>query len=60
MDRRSCEHAHYPVEVLSVVGGEKKFAHCLGCGRSGPVRASSMEAIEALREEPRRSFEAAG
>jgi hypothetical protein len=48
-----CEHASYPVEVISVAGGKKKIAYCLGCGRSGPARAGSMEALVALREEPR-------
>ena len=51
-----CEHASYPVEVISVEDGKKKIAHCLGCGRSGPARASSMEALTALREEPRPGF----
>jgi hypothetical protein len=44
------------VEVISVEDGKKKIAHCLGCGRSGPARASSMEALTALREEPRPGF----
>jgi len=52
-----CEHASYPVEVLTVEGGKKKkIAHCLGCGRSGPARASSMEALTALREESHPGF----
>lgn len=59
IDREYCEHASYPVEVLSVEGG-KKIAHCLGCGRSGPVRVSSTEALMALREEPRPGFEKTG
>ena len=42
--------------ILRAVGLEKRYPS----GRSGPVRASSTEAIEALREEPRRSFEAVG
>ena len=44
-----CEHDTFPVEVLPV-GGGKKIAHCLGCGRSGPVRQSSAEALMGLRE----------
>ena len=48
------------MEVLSVEGGEKKIAHCLGCGRSGPARAGSMEALVALREEARPVFERVG
>jgi hypothetical protein len=52
VDHWRCEHASYPVEVISVADG-KKIAHCLGCGRSGPARAGSMEALVALREEPR-------
>jgi hypothetical protein len=55
-----CEHASYPVEVISVAGGKKKIAHCLGCGRSGPARAGSMEALVALREEARPDFERVG
>ena len=49
-DRGRCEHATFPVEVLVVDGGEKKIAHCLGCGRSGPAREGSAEALAALRE----------
>jgi hypothetical protein len=52
-NRGRCEHATFPVVVLPVGGGEKKLAHCLGCGRSGPVAKGSMEALEALREAPR-------
>jgi hypothetical protein len=37
------------VEVLAVGGGEKKIAHCLGCGRSGPAREGSAQALAALR-----------
>ena len=48
-DRARCEHAAFPVEVLPVVGGKKKIAHCLGCGRSGPAREGSAEALAALR-----------
>ncbi len=66
MDRRKrradsgrCGHATLPVEVLPVAGG-KKIAHCLGCGRSGPARPSAPEALAALRDEPRRYFEATG
>ncbi len=46
--RGRCEHDAFPVEVLSV-GGKKKIAHCLGCGRSGPARQGSAEALAALR-----------
>jgi hypothetical protein len=55
--RGRCEHATYPVEVLPVDGGKKKIAHCLGCGRSGPVCEGSTEALMALRETPRLAFE---
>jgi hypothetical protein len=48
------------VEVISVADGKKKIAHCLGCGRSGPARAGSMEALVALREEARPDFERVG
>ena len=51
-NRGRCEHATFPVVVLPV-GGEKKIAHCLGCGRSGPVTEGSTEALAALREAPR-------
>ncbi len=46
--RGHCEHDAFPVEVLTV-GGRKKIAHCLGCGRSGPVCEGSAEALAALR-----------
>jgi hypothetical protein len=52
MDCGRCEHATFPVEVLPV-GAGKKIAHCLECGRSGPVRQSSVEALVALRGTPR-------
>jgi len=39
--------------VVLPVGGEKKIAHCLGCGSSGPVAEGSTEALAALREVPR-------
>ncbi len=48
-DRGCCEHDTFPVEVLAVGGGKKKIAHCLGCGRSGPAREGSAEALAALR-----------
>ena len=48
------------MEVISVADGKKKIAHCLGCGRSGPPRAGSMEALVALREEARPVFERVG
>jgi hypothetical protein len=51
-NRGRCEHATFPVVVLPV-GGEKKIAHCLGCGRSGPVAEGSTEALAELREAPR-------
>jgi hypothetical protein len=41
------------VEVISVEDSKKKIAQCLGCGRAGPARAGSVEALTALREEPR-------
>gem|GEM_PF-2284007 len=47
--RGHCEHDSFPVEVLTVGGGRKKIAHCLGCGRSGPVCEGSAEALAALR-----------
>ena len=59
-NRGRCEHAAYPVEVLPVGVGGKKIAYCLGCGFAGPLRASSMEALVALREEPRPFFYKAG
>ena len=55
-DRGRCEHATFPVEVLAIDGGKKKIAHCLGCGRSGPAREGSAEALAALRETPRPAF----
>jgi hypothetical protein len=57
INRGRCEHATYPVEVLPVDGGKKKIAHCLGCGRSGPVCESSTEALVALRETARPALE---
>jgi hypothetical protein len=48
-NRGRCKHATFPVEVVSVGGGRKKIAHCLGCGRSGPVCEGSAEALAALR-----------
>jgi hypothetical protein len=45
-----CEHDALPVEVLPV--GGKKIAHCLGCGRAGPARENSAEALAALRGTP--------
>ena len=56
MNHERREHTMYPVEVLTV-GGGKKIAHCLGCGRSGPVCKSSTEAIVALREVARLAFQ---
>ena len=56
-NRGRCEHDAYPVEVLAVADG-KKIALCLGCGRSGPVRGSSTEALMALRESPRLATQA--
>ncbi len=55
-NRGRCEHATFPVVVLPV-GGEKKIAHCLGCGKSGPVCEGSTEALIALRETLRPAFE---
>jgi hypothetical protein len=60
IDRGRCDHASFPVEVLSVEGGKKKIAHCLRCGRSGSVHASSTEALMALRKEPRLGVEKTG
>ena len=57
IDRGRCEHATYPVEVLTVDEGKKKIAYCLGCGRSGPAREGSMEALMSLRETARLVFE---
>ncbi len=51
MDRGRCEHDTFPVEVMPV-GAGKKIAYCLGCGRSGPARGGSAEALTALRETP--------
>ena len=42
-----CVHRCYPVEAKSVDGG--RVARCLGCGLSGPTRASAIEALAALR-----------
>ncbi len=53
--RGRCGHATFPVEVLTV-DGKKKIAHCLGCGRSGPTREGSAEALAALRGTPRTGF----
>ena len=55
MDRGRCEHATFPVKVIPV-GAGKKIAYCLGCGRSGPVRGGSAEALTALRETPWPAF----
>ena len=55
--RERCEHASYPVELLRVKGGKKRIACCLGCGRSGPAREVSVEALVALRETARPAFE---
>ena len=41
------EHRCYPVEAMPVDGG--RVARCLGCGLSGPTRASAIEALAALR-----------
>ena len=49
IDHWRCEHTSYPVEVISVAGGKKKIAHCLGCGRPGPGADGTAEAIAALR-----------
>ena len=64
MDRRKrsahagrCEHGG---PVLVEPGPDGRKARCLLCGRSGPVRPSSRGALAALRNEPRRSFKAAG
>jgi hypothetical protein len=54
-DRGRCGHDAVPVRVLPVVGG-KKIAHCPGCGRSGPARASSADALAALRGTQRPYF----
>jgi len=59
IDCGRCDHASYPVEVLSVDGG-KKIAYCLRCGRSAPVHASSTEALMALRKETRLGVEKTG
>ena len=47
-NRGRCEHVTFPVEVVPV-GGGKKIAYCLGCGRSGPACEGSAEALVALR-----------
>ncbi len=62
MDRRKrsvwrCGHGS-PVVVEQVPDG--RWARCLVCGQSGPVRLSSEGALAALREEPRRSSQKAG
>ena len=49
MDRGRCEHATFRVKVMPI-GAGKKIAYCLECGRSGPVRGNSAEALTALRE----------
>lgn len=46
-DHGRCEHRCYPVEAVPVDGG--RVARCLGCGLSGPTRASAIEALAALR-----------
>jgi hypothetical protein len=43
-----CEHL-YPVVVERTERGKR--ARCLGCGQSGPVRADSSGAMQALRGE---------
>lgn len=43
----ACTHVS-PVVVNPVGGGGWK-AHCLGCGRLGPVSADSVEALHALQ-----------
>jgi hypothetical protein len=45
---RRCEHL-YPVVVERTERGKR--ARCLGCGQSGPVRADSSGAMQALRGE---------
>ena len=55
MDRGRCEHDTFPVEVMPV-GAGKKIAYCLGCGRTGPARGGSAEALTALRETPWPAF----
>jgi hypothetical protein len=57
MNRGRCEHTTFPVRVLPVEGGKKRIAYCLGFGRSGPVREGSIEAVTALREIARLSFQ---
>jgi hypothetical protein len=47
-NRGRCGHLCYPVEAMPIDGG--RVARCLGCGLSGPVRASATEALAALRE----------
>ena len=46
-----CKHVG-PLEVSSTAGGKKR-ARCLVCGMTGPERAESLEAIQALRDEAR-------
>lgn len=52
MDYGRCEHDCCPIVVAPTDGGFS--ARCLRCRQSGPARASSTEALVALREEPRR------
>ena len=54
-NRGRCEHVTFPVEVVPV-GGGKKIAYCLGCGRSGPACEGSAEALVALRGTLRPAF----
>lgn len=46
-DYGRCDHRCYPVEAIPADGG--RVARCLGCGLSGPTRASAIEALAALR-----------
>jgi hypothetical protein len=55
IDRGRCEHDTFTVAVMPV-GAGKKIAYCLGCGRTGPVRRGSAEALTALRETPWPAF----
>jgi hypothetical protein len=47
-DDGRCGHRCYPIEAIPVDGG--RVARCLGCGLCGPVRASAIEALAALRD----------
>ena len=48
-DRGQHLHRERGVPAAPAVGGGKKIAHRLGCGKFGPAREGSAEATAALR-----------